>query len=249
MGNMDDEGNAMADQDSMNQLSEAGGDAPSAIGLAFDSFGGASSETLCRLAASAEQVAYQAGDTILASGQDDGTLLVGVAAGEVQCTRGLMVAGDIDVTVLRAGEAYGVARAVCGGSAPDPSLSLVAQTACEVVFLEEACFQRELAGSDSFARVLLKAFACEAEGKSTGDLRSVGPERRIFQHLLNLAKRRGETCLIDPMPRHAELADAAGVSARKAAEAVALLIRENVLYRDYPLMLVNDLEKLRQLAR
>ena len=239
----------MAEQDGTKTISELGNDNPSAIGLAFEIFGGASADTFGRLATSAQQITYQSGDTILASGQDDGSVLVGVAAGEVQCTRGLMVAGDIDVTVLRAGEAYGVAKAVCGNTAPDPSLSLVAHTACDVVFLEAACFQRELARSQSFARVLLNAFACEAEGRGRRDLQAVGPERRIFQHLLNLATRRGETYLIDPMPRHAELADAAGVSARKAAEAIALLIRENVLCREYPLVLVTDLEKLRQLAR
>ena len=78
-------------------------------------------------------------------------------------------------------------------------------------------------------------------GPETG----AGPERRIYQHLLSLVRREDGRFVINAMPRHAALAEKCGCTDREAAEAIAVLIDNDVARREYPGLVIDDMPALR----
>jgi hypothetical protein len=76
------------------------------------------------------------------------------------------------------------------------------------------------------------------------------PQQRIFAELLKFVARNGLSGegRIERMPKHRELADAAGVEEAEAAGAVAALIQEGVARREYPGLVICDCDRLSKLA-
>lgn len=202
-----------------------------------------------QLAAGADLQAFDAGDTILSSGQDDPNVLLALAEGVVRRTSGLAAAGDIDVTTLHSGYIEGCLALLAGSRAPNPALSMVAETPCKILTIEADDFVEMLSTSDTATRSLLKWAAQCALQAERADAHDLGPERRIMQYLVSLVQTRSGVYVIDPMPRHAALAEAAGVDQRAAAEAIGILTAEGVVERAYPAVIVRDFDRLRTLSK
>lgn len=202
-----------------------------------------------RLSEGADLQRFDAGDTILAYGQDDPSVLLAVVEGAVRRTSGLAAAGDIDVTTLQPGYVEGCLSLLAGSRAANPSLSMVADTSCTILTIEADDFVDLLTTSDSAGQAVLKWAAQRALQAERADERDIGPERRIMQHLVSLVQTRAGVDLIDPMPRHAALAEAAGVDERAAAEAIGILTAEGIVERAYPAVIVRDINGLRALSK
>lgn len=197
------------------------------------------------LSASADLVSYCAGDTILVCGQDDGATLVGVIDGEVQRTRGAPAAGDISVDVLPSGSVLGLSCLAHRDNRYDPTLALTAVTDAQLLMIDRDAVIQQLDRVPTYLWVLVAALADELGLMERENDVGVGASRRIYRHLATLIQMRDGKPVIDPMPRHKALAEAAGVTEQNAARAIAILLRERIISRQFPVAIVEDPDRLR----
>lgn len=201
------------------------------------------SDTKAALRVFSRRVRFEAADTVFTMGQEDGSVLYLVERGSARLTRAGGGRGDIAVEEVRAGQTVGLgAFARSDGSLADAALQ-----ATEPLSLIEvdAYPLRELATQDgAVAMALLAILAANGAGKGAQD----DPRARVFRHLLGLVRQEGGGRSIPEMPRHAALAEAAGVSDVEAAGAVADLIAQGIARRAYPGLEVLDSERLHRAA-
>jgi CRP-like cAMP-binding protein len=207
--------------------------------LALDLVAALPPRTQARLAPHARGFDIAAGDTCDALGQDG--LVLFVLAGRLRvsaCTDGRIAYVD-----LAGGAAAGLVEAVMGRSC-GPRAVLALEDSHIVVLPAApllAAVAASAAASFALARRLAGALAA-AEG-------SDDPLQRVFRDLLRATRPLGEArWTVDPLPRHRELAERAGVAEEAAAAAVAHLVRLGVARRRYPALDIEDREALRALA-
>ena len=189
------------------------------------------------------RVRFEAADTVFTMGQEDGSVLYLVDEGAGRLTRAGGERGDIAVEDITAGQAVGLgafARA-------DDSLAHAALQATEALTLIEidAHGLRALGSDDG--RVAMALLAVMARSSATHRQQD-DPRARVFRHLLTLVRQEEGGRTIPEMPRHAALAEAAGVSDVEAASAVADLIAQGIARRAYPGLEVLDNDRLHRAA-
>ncbi|WOI53559.1 hypothetical protein [Parvularcula sp. LCG005] len=196
----------------------------------------------------ADLVAYNPNDTVIAMGQYDGSMCYGLIEGQARLMRAVNDTGDIDVSDISAGHVSGLATILAGSGHSREKISMVAATAIEIIILDAAALkslcQTNLIACQHFMQYLAEEVV-RLEAPSDGD---VGPERRVFRQLMSLVRRRNDEYVIEEMPRHAVIAEAAGVTDRDAAAAIAGLLARQIAVRDYPGLVVRDVEALRSMA-
>jgi len=192
-----------------------------------------------RLAALAHHAALVAGDTSNVLGEDG--LVLFVLAGKLRisaCADGRIAFDDSSH-----GAAAGLLEAVNGQ--PCGPRAVLALEDSEILVLPAApllaAVQTSAAASFALARRLAGALAA-AQGAED-------PLQRVFRDLLRATRPLGEArWTVDPLPRHRELAERAGVAEQDAAAAIAHLVRLGVARRRYPALDIEDREALRALA-
>jgi CRP-like cAMP-binding protein len=192
---------------------------------------------------------YLQDDTIAAPGQLDGDQIVCIRSGELRLMRVASSFGDIDVHRLDEGGVLGLAELLAeDDGAGLRSASLVAVTDAELVFIDAAFLASKLVAEPAFARLVLRWAGAELLRQAQPQIDEIGPERRVYRSLYQRLMREGETAYIANLPRHAALAEEAGCSDREAAAAIGLLIERRIARRDYPRLVIEDLEQFRALA-
>lgn len=214
-------------------------------------FTGLADEAIASIAESASVRHYEAGETILAMGQFDGSEFLIVRTGRLKAAR--MEAGVSSMLIenVRAGEFFGLAEAMLGGDQHMQSgVTISAEAASEIVAIDAESFRRIAAQRPSLTRALMLHFARKLLGDSRVD-DGDSPERRVLAALSSLVERDAASAewRIARMPKHRELADRAGVDETEAATAVAKLIQSGVARRNYPGLVIDDIAGLNRLAR
>ncbi|MEM9988889.1 MAG: helix-turn-helix domain-containing protein, partial [Pseudomonadota bacterium] len=95
---------------------------------------------------------------------------------------------------------------------------------------------------------LLQFFAQEMMRYEAPQDHQIPPERRVYRHFLTLAEKKGKNFVIPQMPKHAVISEACGVTDQDVAKAVAYLIAENIIEREYPQLIIRDISALRALS-
>lgn len=204
-----------------------------------------------RLAGIAEPRAYADGATIAAIGQYDGTEFFVVARGFLRVARIDSASGAMTMEACGPGQCFGLAAAAAGAEAPwgeDYTLTAEGETAFAAV--DSAGFRAALDEAPSLARRILNHFAARI---AQNDLRAApaedaAPERRVFAELLSLVAFEAGAWRIDRLPKHREIAETVGVEEAIAAAAIARAIQDGVARREYPGLIVDDIERLKVLA-
>ena len=222
-------------------LSPAPNDPKDAL-LAVPAFAGLDEGLLRRLAEAAFCEAYEPGETVFTMGQGAGALHV-VLRGEARMTRADGERGDITVETITPGGWVGlVPFALEDQSMATASLQAVGP-------LDTLSFDagavRALAEAEAPLALALMRLCAEA---ARGRKRTVDPSARVYRHLLSLVRKSAGGASIPEMPRHAALAEAAGVTDVEAAGAVAELIARGVARRAYPGLEVLDPARLHKAA-
>lgn len=195
---------------------------------------------------------YAAGETIFAMGQYDGSEFLVVQAGRIKVSHADPNSGAMLFEDVPAGEIFGLATAASGGDAARlAGLSLTAERDSLVVAVDAAALRELARERPTFARCLMLHFARRLSGDPRAAAEESSPERRIYATLSGLIERdavSGEW-RIRKMPKHRELADRADVDETAAANAVARLIQSGIARRDYPGLVIDDIDELNRLAR
>ncbi len=200
----------------------------------------------------AERRRYDAGQTVYAMGQFDGGEFFIVLAGQMRVSIMNPETGAIFIEDIGAEAVFALEFAMSeqGGDALQ-QLSVMAQEDLIVAAIDADAF-RALAGQrPSLMRNITVHFAKTLSAQRFKYMSAeAAPSQRVFSALLKFVERDGVTgeWRVPRMPKHRVLADSAGVDETVTAEAVATLIQEGVARREYPGLVVNDLDRLTKLA-
>jgi CRP-like cAMP-binding protein len=192
----------------------------------------------------------RAGETLFTLGQYDGQEFYYVVSGRLKVARASSK-GAMLIERAGKGEFFGLAAAVAG--AVEDTAASATMTADEdsfVLCVESAPFRAVVAQRPSLAKSLMQHFAAALVAAPNWREEDAAPERRIFAALMEHVERdavSGEW-RIARMPKHKELAEKAGTEEADVAAAVARLIQNGAARRDYPGLVIVDMQSLTRLA-
>ncbi|WP_081871611.1 Crp/Fnr family transcriptional regulator [Parvularcula oceani] len=185
---------------------------------------------------------HLAGETVFTMGQHDGSVLYVLLDGDARLTRANGECGDVAVEDLHGGDMIGLTAFVLEDDAM-AAAALHAVSAITLLSFDAAEMRRLCREAPEMAWALMRVLARTGRRATSPD-----PRMRVYRHLLTLVRRDRNGAAIPEMPRHAVLAEAAGVTEVEAAGAVADLIAQSVVRRAYPGLDVLDAEALNRAA-
>ena len=192
-----------------------------------------------RLAAQAQMLHLLAGETSNAAEIDGAAIFV--TTGTLRASS--LINGAIVFHDLEAGGSLGLLNAVLGQT--PPRAALLAVTDVKAIVLPAAAVLVAIKSNAASASAMALHFARMLEQRGA----VTDPLQLVYRDLLRAAKPVGDSrWTVDPMPRHRELAQRAGVGEEEAASAVANLVRLGVARRRYPALDIEDREALRAMA-
>lgn len=192
-----------------------------------------------RLAAQAQLINLPARETSNAAEADGAAIFV--ASGTLRASS--LIDGAIVFHDLEAGGALGLLDAILGQT--PPPAALLAVNDVKAIVLPAAAALIAIKSNAAAASALALHFAKMLEQRGA----VTDPLQLVYRDLLRAAKPVGDSrWTVDPMPRHRELAQRAGVGEEEAASAVANLVRLGVARRRYPALDIEDREALRAMA-
>ncbi len=228
---------------------QAGGDDALRAALGqIECFRQADETVLTPLLPFVEVAFYHEGDTIIRRGDYDGSVLYGLLEGTARLTKAAVSSGDIDMEDVGPGRLIGLAPLLAGQTGGQEGLSLVASTDLSLLYIDAEGLMSLTRRRLKMATLLLRYCAQGLMEREASSEETVGPERRVYRHILSLVERAEEGFWVPEMPRHAALGEATGTSDRVAAAAVAGLIADGIARRDFPGLTVLNMEGLRALA-
>lgn len=195
---------------------------------------------------------YSAGQTVFSMGQFDGGEFFVIQTGRMRVTIVNAETGAMLIEEFGPNDVFAL-EFVLGESASETmqQLSATAEEDLTAIAIDAEAF-RALAGQrPSLMRNIALYFAKALSAQRFKSMAfEAAPEQRVFAALLKFVERDGVTgeWRVPRMPKHRELADVAGVEESAAACAVATLIQEGAARRDYPGLIVTDLDRLTKLA-
>lgn len=205
--------------------------------------------TICDIA---EKRSYAAGEPVFALGQYDASDFFLVLSGRLKTAIADPASGAMLFDEVVKGVIYGLEMAI---SAETPSsirqITLTAENDVELIVFDSVAFRAIVAQRPSLTRNLMQYFAGElSKSRFRSADEGSAPEQRVFAALMEYVERDSVAACwrIERMPKHRELADKANVDEATAAGAVAMLIQEGVARREYPGLVINDMDHLNRLA-
>lgn len=196
--------------------------------------------------------AYAPGENIYTLGQYDGSELFIVGEGQMKAALADSESGAVMIDIIPKGSIFGLAASVAGSHGFNcEELSLNAETTTTIIAIDAQAFRTIVAQRPSLTRNLMNYFAHNIAGASfASTVQEVSPECRIYAALMDYVERDAINAnwRIDKMPKHRELAEKTDTDEALVASAVAQLIQDDIARRDYPGLIISDMEKLNRLA-
>lgn len=204
------------------------------------------------LCANAGRRRYDAGQTVYSVGQYDGGEFFVVVSGVLKVATIDSASGAMVIEEYGEKSVFALDLAMSGCDEElYHRMSVTAEKALDLVAIDTHSFRELASQRPSLMRNLAAVFAEElALQRFSASAPGAAPAQRVFAALLSYVERdevRG-VWRIAKMPKHRQLAEAAGVDEAIAANAVALLIRESIAFREYPGLIIDDMARLNQLA-
>ena len=200
----------------------------------------------------ADKRQYSAGQSVYSLGQYDGGEFFIVMSGRLRVT---LIDGDTGAMMIEEfgpKSIFGLEFALIeNGSDLCQKLAVTAEADVDLIAVEAAPFRMLANGRPSLMRNIAVYFAnCLSTMRFRSPALEQPSEKQVFAALLDFVERDEITgqWRIPKMPRHRELAHRAGVDEAIAAEAVATLIQDKVALRDYPGLIVINMNELEKLA-
>lgn len=195
---------------------------------------------------------YEAGQTVFSLGQYDGGEFFVVLKGRLRVSRVDAKTGAMVIEEFGPNSLFGLETALVEEDDSDcQQLAVTAEEELDLIAIDAASFRSLAGGRPSLMRNIAFYFARQLTSlRFQTSPAQAAPEQRVFAALLEYVERDAVSGKwhIQRMPKHRELADRAGVEESITANAVATLIQEGVAERDYPGLIVNDMQRLNQLA-
>ena len=195
---------------------------------------------------------YAKGQTVYSLGQYDGGEFFIVLTGRLRVTLVDAETGAMMIEEFEPNSIFGLENALVeDGAELCQRLAVTAEEDSQLIAVEAASFKTLANGRPTLMRNIAAYFAdtlCNLRFKSPAVEQPA--EKHIYAALLDYIERDATTgqWRIPKMPKHRELAQQAGADETTAAEAVAALIQDKIAIRDYPGLIVININELKKLA-
>lgn len=202
------------------------------------------------IAAAAVERRLKAGELLFTVGQYDGQEFYYVVEGRLKIARASSK-GAMLIEYSAQGDFFGLAAAIAAAvEESGSSATATAETESFVLCLESAAFRAIVAQKPSLTKSLMHHFASALVAAPKWRDEDTAPERRIFAALMEHVERDQATgeWRVARMPKHRELAEKTGTEEADVAAAVARLIQDGSARRDYPGLVIVDMQSLTRLA-
>lgn len=205
------------------------------------------------LADCADSRRYGQGQTVFSQGQYDGEEFFIVLEGRLRLSNVDVETGAVTVEEYGANDIFALEFALIeeGRSEIFSKLAVTAEDDLSVLVIDAQAFRKVAGHRPSLMRNIAVYLASAlSEQRFNSTLAEAEPGQRVLAALLKFVERDGVSgsWRVERMPKHRELADAAGVEETAAAGAVAALIQEGVARRDYPGLVICDFDRFAELA-
>lgn len=195
---------------------------------------------------------YDAGQTVYALGQFDGSEFFAVMSGRMKVSIIEPETGAMLIEEIGEGAIFAMELAF-GSTASDAfqQVSVTADDDLVVVAIEAEPFFLLASQRPTLMRNIAAHFAVELAARRFRNMAAeAAPEQRILTILLQYVERDAISgqWRVPLMPKHRTLAEEAGVEEAVSAAAVAMLIQEGIARRDYPGLIIDDMSRLNELA-
>ena len=201
---------------------------------------------------SSDRRTYSAGQTVYSLGQYDGGEFFVVLKGKLKVSVLDAETGSMQIDEISENSIFGLEAVLTERPVEEfHRISVTADNDIDLIAIDAEAFRGLASSRPSLMRNIAMYFALQLSGlRFKTSTAQAAPEQRVFAALLKFVQRSAVNgdWRIDRMPKHRELADQAGVDEAIAASAVASLIQEGVAKREYPGLIVNDMQRLNQLA-
>ena len=202
-------------------------------------------ESLARITQSTCYREFGAGETVFTMSQYDGGDIFCIISGNANLTTLLPSTGALSVEELSSGQSFGLEYSLGNFGPQSLQAGMTAVTDLTVLQVESTSVVDLVKRKPIVARAFLTSFARRLlGGEQISSVHSDESDRRILRALFDLLEQDQQhfppRWRIFSMPKHRELAEIAGASELEVAEVVADLIRQEVVQRDYPGLLVTD---------
>ena len=205
-----------------------------------------------QLEKNSDRRAYTAGQTVYSLGQYDGDEFFVLLKGVLKVSVLDAETGAMQIDEISENSIFGLEAVLTERSVDEfHRISVTAEDDVDLVAIDAEAFRGLASSRPSLMRNMAMYFAEQLSSvRYKTKTAQAAPEQRVFAALLQFVERSAVNgdWRIDRMPKHRELADQAGVEEAIAASAVAALIQEGVAKREYPGLIINDMQRLNQLA-
>jgi CRP/FNR family transcriptional regulator, cyclic AMP receptor protein len=195
---------------------------------------------------------YDAGQTVYALGQFDGSEFLVVLSGRMKVSIIEPETGAMLIEEIGEGAIFAMELAF-GSAARDAfqQVSVTADNDVVVIAIEAEPFFSLASQRPSLMRNIAAYFAGELATRRFRNMAAeAAPEQRVLTVLLQYVERDAISghWRVPLMPKHRALAEEAGVEEAASAAAVAMLIQEGIARRDYPGLIIEDISRLNEFA-
>ncbi len=196
---------------------------------------------------------YDAGQTVYTLGQFDGSEFFAVISGSMKVSTFEPETGAMLIEEVGSGAIFAM-ELVFGRGASDAfqHVSVTADEDLVILAIDAESFCLLTNRRPSLMRNVAMHFAGELAARRFRNMTAEArPEQRVFTILLKFVERDGVTgqWRVPHMPKHRALAEEAGVEESTTAAALAMLIQDGIARRDYPGLIIDDLNRLNDLAK
>ncbi len=195
---------------------------------------------------------YDSGHTVFTNGQFDASEFFVILSGKFRLSLVEPNSGAVMIEEFAEGSIFGLELSIGDEEyAFCDFLSATADGDLEVLAIDSAVFKKLASTRPSLMRNIATFIASELSKVRFDPVRSeAAPYQRVYAALLDFVERDATTgqWRIQQMPKHRHLADKANVEEVVTADAVANLIQEGIVQREYPGMIINDMSRLNELA-
>lgn len=184
------------------------------------------------------------GDTVALGAE--GAEVFFILSGAADLSRAVAGDGAIDLMPISPGRIHGLA----GIFVPTgPALgTLMARAPAELCRMDAGALRAAAEGNPALALDLLRLMATELWRAEQPQAHEIDGARRLHRLLVELARPAGDHFLVEPLPRHAELAERAGTSDHEAARIIGALIERDIAQRGPRRLRIKDMGALRALT-
>ncbi len=215
-------------------------------------FQGLPPAVLAAVADTAEKRTYCAGEPVFTLGQYDAQDFYLILSGSLKVAFIDHQSGAMRIDDVEKGAVFGMETSICDKCADALNqITLTAETDVALIVFYAQPFREIVSQRPSLSRNLMQYFA-ETLSKTRFETmdRSSAPEQRVYAALMSFVKRDAVAGVwrVSQMPKHRELAGKANVEESIAASAVAQIIQDGVARREYPGLIINDIDRLNHLA-